>query len=184
MISVCPTDVVEAPIDRVWGLLTAPADWGRFYDVSIDRVVPPGPATEGQVVHGRSGPGFLALEVRFRFVRVDGANHRLGVEIQLPFGIAVDEELSCRALGPGRCRVNYHCAFRLPPGWRGLIVRTLFRRALARGPVDSLSRLKKAAEQTSVIGRCGTFPIRSTEDRRQGDSLAAGPVSGGISEAP
>lgn len=184
MISVCPTEEVEAPIDRVWGLLTAPADWGRFYDVRIDRVDPPGPATEGQVVHGRSGPRFMALEVRFRFVRVDGANHRLGVAIQLPFGIAVDEQLFCRALGPGRCRVNYHCAFRLPPGWRGLMVGTFFRRALALGPVDSLLRLKKAAEQTSVIGHCATFSRQRAADPHQGDSTPSALVSGANPETP
>jgi hypothetical protein len=42
---------------------------------------------------------------------------------------------------------NYHCNFGFTKGWRGAIARTIMRRKLDAGPVDSLSRLKRAAEQ-------------------------------------
>jgi hypothetical protein len=42
---------------------------------------------------------------------------------------------------------NYHCNFGFAKGWRGAIRRTIMRRKLDVGPVDSLSRLKRAAEQ-------------------------------------
>jgi len=37
--------------------------------------------------------------------------------------------------------------FGFAKGWRGAITRTIMRRKLDVGPVDSLSRLKRAAEQ-------------------------------------
>jgi hypothetical protein len=56
-------------------------------------------------------------------------------------------ELDCIPFSSTRCRVNYHCNFGFAKGWRGAIRRTIMRRKLDVGPVDSLSRLKRAAEQ-------------------------------------
>ena len=55
--------------------------------------------------------------------------------------------LSCVPIGQDQCRVNYHCGFGLPAGWRGMVARLLMRRELNSGPVDSLSRLRRAAEE-------------------------------------
>jgi hypothetical protein len=65
----------------------------------------------------------------------------------LPFGITVREDLNCIPISNTRCRVNYHCNFGFAKGWRGAITRAIMRRNLDAGPVDSLSRLKRAAEQ-------------------------------------
>src|SRR6202049_3058706 len=46
-----------------------------------------------------------------------------------------------------RCRVNCRCNFGFAKGWRGAITRAIMHRNLDAGPVDSLSRLKRAAEQ-------------------------------------
>ena len=46
----CPTALVEAPIDVVWGLLMNTAGWGQFYDgrvrqrCGLNLQVPPPPA--------------------------------------------------------------------------------------------------------------------------------------------
>jgi len=66
----------------------------------------------------------------------------------LPFGITVHEALDCIPLADCRCRVNYHCNFGFPGGWRGRLVRFLLgQKRLNDGPADSLQRLKRAAEQ-------------------------------------
>jgi hypothetical protein len=65
----------------------------------------------------------------------------------LPFGITVREDLNCIPISNTRCRVNYHCNFGFANGWRAAITRATMRRNLDAGPVDSLSRLKRAAEQ-------------------------------------
>src|ERR1700689_5108753 len=38
---ICPTDVVDAPIEVVWGLLTDPAGWGGFFAFRIRARLPP-----------------------------------------------------------------------------------------------------------------------------------------------
>ena len=143
----CPTDVIGAPIDLVWHLLTTPEEWGAFYDVRITEIVPSGPAKVGQKIRGVTGPLGLRLPVTFEFLTIDAAEHRLVMDVRLPFGIGVHEDLDARPVDASRCRVNYHCGFEFPEGWRGALMRMILRRELDRGPADSLARLKRAAEQ-------------------------------------
>jgi hypothetical protein len=148
MTLVCPTDVVEAPVEVVWGLLTDPAGWGGFFDLRVREVHPPGPAHAGQRVVAESGPQFLHLKVSLEFTRIDATHHRLGLRVALPLGVVVREDMSCVALEAGRCRVTYGCDFSFPAGLRGSIVRALLGREVQAGPIESLSRLKAFAERT------------------------------------
>lgn len=145
--SSCPTSLVNAPVAIVWALLTHPEQWGDFYDVRIRTVEPAGPAVVGQTVLAESGPRLLHLKVEFRFTKIDAVNFELGLDVKLPFGVTVREDLSCVPIGPTQCRVNYHCGFGFPAGWRGAVLRFVLRRELDSGPVDSLSRLRRAAEE-------------------------------------
>ena len=143
----CPTDLVDAPAETVWELLTDPAGWSSFYDLRVMSVEPPGPARVGQRVIGESGPKWLHLAVTVTFTAVDAASRSLGLDVQLPLGIAVKEELGCSVVSPHQCRVSYHCDFALPTAWRGTMARVLLGREFRVGPEDSLRRLKQAAEQ-------------------------------------
>jgi hypothetical protein len=142
----CPTALVNAPIDVVWSLLTEPARWTEFFDIRVTRIDPSGPAVVGQRIYGETGPRFLRLGVTLEYTEIDAARRTIGLNVQLPLGITVREDLSCGAVGDAQCRVNYHCHFGLPPGWRGAIVRVILRRELEAGPEDSLLRLTHAAE--------------------------------------
>ena len=103
----------------------------------------------------RIGPAVLwgvrselfAHRLKFEYTEVNVAQHKLGLNVQLPFGITVREDLDCIPLSSTQCRVNYHCNFGFAKGWRGAITRIIMRRKLDAGAVDSLSRLKRAAEQ-------------------------------------
>jgi hypothetical protein len=145
--SACPTEIIDAPIAAVWTLLTDLAGWGTFFDVRVNHVEPTGPAAVGQRMQGESGPRMLHLGVAFEFTRIDAVEHKLDMRVQLPFGITVHEALDCIPIDARRCRVNYHCNFDFPTGWRGAIARVLLGRELREGPIDSLSRLKRAAEE-------------------------------------
>jgi hypothetical protein len=145
--SSCPTSIVNAPVEIVWTLLTRPEEWGDFYDVRLRSVEPPGVAVVGQTVFAESGPRPLHFALEFRFTKIDAMNYELGIDVRLPFGITVREDLSCVPIGQDQCRVNYHCGFGFPAGWRGVVTPFLMRRELISGPVDSLSRLQRAAEQ-------------------------------------
>jgi hypothetical protein len=39
----------------------------------------------------------------------------------LPFGLTVEEDLRCTPLDDVHCRVDYHCNFDFPGGWRGTL---------------------------------------------------------------
>src|SRR5215468_6826307 len=43
--------------------------------------------------------------------------------VEIVFGITVREDLSCVPIGQDQCRVNYHCGFGYPAGWRGAVAR-------------------------------------------------------------
>jgi hypothetical protein len=143
----CPTDIVEAPVGVVWKLLTNISGWGRIYNVRVISVEPPGPAAKGQRMLAEPGPRWLHLGMSFEYTLIDEMHYKLELDARFPLGITVHEVLDCVPLEDGRCRVNYHCHFGFPSGWRGWLVRVLLSRGLKTSPADSLSRLKRAAEQ-------------------------------------
>jgi len=143
----CPTTIVNAPVEVVWSLLTHREKWGDFYDVRVISVEPAGPAVVGQIVFAESGPRLLHLALEFRFTKIDAVNYELGLDVKFPFDVTVREDLICVPIGQDQCRVNYHCGFGFPAGRRGAVARFLMRRELNSGPVDSLSRLRRAAEE-------------------------------------
>jgi hypothetical protein len=143
----CPTDVVNAPIEIVWELLNDPLGWGAFYDLRIIRVEPPGLATMGQRIFAESGPRWLHLGVTILYTAIDEPRRSLELEVRMPLGITAKEELECSVINDRQCRVNYHCHFTLPAGWRGALLRMFLWRELRVGPADSLRRIKRAAER-------------------------------------
>lgn len=152
----CPTAIVDAPLNLVWGLLVNTAGWGRFYDLSVISVEPPGPAAPGQRLIGVPGRGLLPFRIIFDFTEVDPVGHRLGFDGRMPLGIMVREDMKLAEIDNAHCRVNYNCDFTIPTGWRGGILKRLLGSSFDTGPADSLLRLKREAEQVYA---------RSTKDR-------------------
>jgi hypothetical protein len=143
----CPTGIVEAPVGVVWKLITNLSGWGRIFDFRVTSVEPPGPAVKGQRMLGEKGPRWLHLGMSFEYRLIDETHYKLEMDARFPLGITVHEALDCVPLEDGRCRVHYHCDFGFPGGWRGQLMRILLSRGLKTSPADSLSRLKRAAEQ-------------------------------------
>jgi len=125
----------------------APAGWGNVFDVRVTSVDPPGPAAAGREVWAETGPEILHLKLTFRMIEIDPDQYRLRMDVNLPFGLAVHENIRCTPLDDTHCRVDYRCNFDFPSGWRGALLRRLLSRRLDSGPEDSLSRLKRAAER-------------------------------------
>jgi hypothetical protein len=143
----CPTAVINAPADIVWALLMDPAGWERVFDMRVAGIDPPGPAVVGQRVCGETGPRIFHLKLTLRMMEIDPEYHRLRLEVNLPLGLSVEEDLRCTPLDDIHCRVDYRCNFDFPRGWRGTLIRVLMKRRLDDGPKDSLSRLKRAVER-------------------------------------
>jgi hypothetical protein len=151
MTAICPTDVVEAPISAVWALLMNPAGWGGFYDVRVVSVDPPGPAHVGQVVRAESGPPMLHLAVTFRFTDIEPGHGKLGMDVRLPLGVTVREDMTVSPVDAERCGVSYSGDFGFPRGLRGALVRALIGKEMTDGPAESLARLKAAAERAPQL---------------------------------
>ena len=149
----CPTAIVKAPIEVVWQLLTEPSRWDEFFDVRRVTVTPPGSASVGQVVRAESGPRLLRLKISFQFLEIEQSRHRLLINVDLPLGIIVREDLNCMPFEEDQCRVNYGCNFEFPHGWRGALARLFLHQEVDAGPADSLFRLKRRAEQLHANAR-------------------------------
>ena len=131
----------------MWMMLTNISGWGSFFNVRVISVEPPGPAVKGQRMLGEAGPRWLHLGVSFQYTLVDATNYKLELDARFPIGITVHEAMDCVPLEGERCRVNYHCNFGFPGGWRGRLTRALLSLRLKEGPADSLMRLKRGAEK-------------------------------------
>jgi hypothetical protein len=49
----------------------------------------------GQRFYGESGWRFLHIGLKFEYTEVNAAQHKLGLNVQLPFGVIVREDLDC-----------------------------------------------------------------------------------------
>ena len=77
-LNVCPADTVHAPVERVWDLLMQPAGYGRFWEFTVERVEPEGPAMVGQKFVGWTKP-------LCRRWRLDGGKLRTGHNLKVGY---------------------------------------------------------------------------------------------------
>jgi hypothetical protein len=109
-LSVCPMDVVAAPVGEIWAILMdsrSYAKWSDLGDFKDLRITPPGPTVAGQVLEGRI-PG-LGSVVRVRLVvrEVDVEHHRVGFDVSLPLGIHNAAAITATGLDASTTRVAY-----------------------------------------------------------------------------
>ena len=63
-VTTCPTDVVNAPVERVWALLADPLRYGEWTDLREIQPEPPGAAKPGQILRGVTRAAGLTFEAR------------------------------------------------------------------------------------------------------------------------
>jgi hypothetical protein len=99
---VCPTDVVHAPVERVWPLLIEPS---RLHWVDAKLVSAPARALAvGDRLLFRAGPG---LRVSWSVVAVE-PEHSLTLDIALPFGVTNHETVVLTRIDDASCRVTFN----------------------------------------------------------------------------
>lgn len=107
IVSVCPAETVEAPVDIVWGLLTAPAMYGRFWDLHVESVEPPGAAATGQRISGWTREVCRRWPIEGEIVSVDTTRHQIRFRMSLPFGVTSDNLISCTPIDAAQCLVRF-----------------------------------------------------------------------------
>ena len=101
-ISVCPAAVVQAPPEKVWGLLGEPARLQGWAAARLLRADPPGPVSAGQTILMRArSVGWrrrllrpLDFDISFRILRVDPDRRWLEVDVEFPLGIVNHERIT------------------------------------------------------------------------------------------
>jgi hypothetical protein len=139
----------------VWKLLTNIAGWGSFFDLRVISVEPPGPAAKGQRMLGETGPRWMHLGGSFEYTLIDETHYKLEMEVRLSLGLTVLEALDCVPLEGERCRVNYHCNFGFPSGWRGRLLRVLLRRRTGTSPLCARPKLDRRNREALTVSNCG-----------------------------
>jgi len=145
-LTVTPNAVVEAPIERVWSLLTRPDGFHLWVDAAMVAAEPEGRARPGQQLHLVTKALGWAFAITIEIAEVDAERHRLRFQVELPFGVVDDQVVTMSTAEGERTHVSYVADYSFPPGWWGQVLWALRARGLRRGTVDSLRRLKRAVE--------------------------------------
>lgn len=99
---VCPTEVIHAPVERVWHLLTDPRQLAQWSGAKLD---------EGPECPLRAGDRFILrkrrMRISFQVLDANALQH-LRLYIRLPFGIVNHEQVQLTALSTTACRVTFN----------------------------------------------------------------------------
>jgi hypothetical protein len=106
-LNVCPADTVRAPVERVWELLIQPAGYGRFWDMTIERVEPAGPARLGQKFVGRTTALCRRWRLDGEIQEVDAQRHQILFRLALPLGLISSNRIMCARIDDQSCTVRY-----------------------------------------------------------------------------
>jgi hypothetical protein len=106
-LSACPTDVIHAPLERVWRLLLDPAGYASWWGAETRSIAPPGPARPGQQIHAQARALARKWQVDFVVESVDQVRHQLQLTGRFPLGITIHNTITCVESGPGACRASF-----------------------------------------------------------------------------
>jgi uncharacterized protein YndB with AHSA1/START domain len=142
---VCATDVLLAPAERIWHLLTDPRKLAEWTGTKLVEG-PACPMSAGDHVVLRAGGLRITIDVLDMH-----PPRQLMVHAGLPFGITNREQIQITPIDAHSSRVTLNSHFVFAPGWRGQLVETILSRRVVTAPARSLRRLKRAAEQDPIL---------------------------------
>ena len=105
-LNVCPFDTVQAPVERVWELLMRPAEYGRFWDWTVERVEPVGPASVGQKIFGRGRGLGRPLRIDGEIQEMDAQRHQIQFRMSM-LGLLSSNRIMCARIDDHRCTLRY-----------------------------------------------------------------------------
>ena len=139
------TDVLLAPAERIWHLLTDPHKLAQWTGTKLVEG-PACPMSVGDHLVCRAGGLRISCDVLDMH-----PPRQLMLHIRLPFGLTNREQIQITPIDAHSSRVTFNAHFIFPPGWRGQLVEKILRRRLVTGPARALRRLKRAAEQDPIL---------------------------------
>jgi hypothetical protein len=106
-VSVCPADRVHAPAELVWELLMRPSEYGRFLDLTVERVDPDGPAAAGQRFVGWTRALFRRWRIDGEVLEVDAERRLIRFRTSLPFGVVGDNRIVSTPIDERSCMLRF-----------------------------------------------------------------------------
>jgi len=107
-VTTCPIAVVHAPVERVWNLLSEPANYDQWWDAQTRAIIPPGPAHPGQRIHAQTKAlGRQWNVINIVVEHIDHAQRMIDLTTRLPLGITVHNHITCVPLDAATCRVSF-----------------------------------------------------------------------------
>ena len=105
--TLCPAAVVAAPVESVWEMLYEPGLYDKWWDASMERIVPEGKASPGQVLYAKTWALGRKWDVTLKIEMVNPEKHQIQLHVTLPLGIINHETITCTAIDSTSCRVQY-----------------------------------------------------------------------------
>ncbi len=106
-LATCPIAVIDAPIGRVWHLLSQPSTYDQWWNAQTVTIEPPGAAHAGQIIHARTIELGKTWDVRIVVESVNLPQHTLDLTTRGPLGITVRNHIVCTAVDASRTRVSF-----------------------------------------------------------------------------
>ena len=108
-LTVCPTAVVTAPVEMVWGNLVQWERYSEWFDRSlhVERSEPEGPATVGQTIYFAGKAFGRTWHFIFKVEEINPERHQLGLHAFFPLGLQMKPHISCTPIEATTCRVQY-----------------------------------------------------------------------------
>ena len=107
VVSVCPEAIVAAPVEDVWELLSQPSNFDRWWDAHLERSVPEGPATPGQISYATTRAFGKQWDVTFVIKSINPDRHQIQFDVALPLGIIDHATFICTPVDVVSCRVQF-----------------------------------------------------------------------------
>lgn len=98
-------DVVAAPVEKVWAILFDSSQYGEWSDMRKPTITPPGPTVPGQLMQSATSVAGITFRVRLVVREVNHEHHRVGFDVDLPFGIHNLASITATALDARTTRV-------------------------------------------------------------------------------
>ena len=105
--STCPIALVHAPAERVWDLLSEPANYAQWWDAQARAITPAGSAQPGQRIEAETTALGRQWNVNITVEHIDHAQRVIDLTTRLPFGITVHNHITCVPLDATTCRLSF-----------------------------------------------------------------------------
>jgi uncharacterized protein YndB with AHSA1/START domain len=105
--NICPADVVAAPVESVWELLSDPTLYDVWWDARTERIVPEGKAQPGQVLYAKTTGLGRTWDVTLKVEQVRPEQHQITLAIALPLGVTNHATITTTPLDATSCRLQF-----------------------------------------------------------------------------